>query len=254
MPARIKDETYLCKYCEAQLGRPYWRGTFGQHASQALFNFEQKRFPADYTASDFPAQIKAGQKVHDCCGLVKAANMCETVNSDPETGDAETFKKFDLNPQMYYDRARVKGPISTFPKRKGYLVYHSDLLHVGVYMGDGTVIEARGHSYGVVRSSISEKRWALWSDDININYTEQPTPAPAPSSDSVKFSDLKMIRKGDSGVEVKTIQANVGVFVDGVFGNDTDAAVKKFQKANGLESDGIVGPLTWEKIIRKWEK
>ena len=250
MPARIKDETYLCKYCEAQLGRPYWRGTFGQHASQALFNYEQARFPDDYTAKDFAAQIRSGEKVHDCCGLIKAANFCETVNADPETGDTETFRKFDLNPQMYYDRARVKGPIATFPKKRGYLVFPSDLSHVGCYVGDGVVIEARGHYYGVVKSSINDKRWALWSDDINIDYQEEP----APADDFVKFSDLKMIRKGDNGIEVKTIQANVGVFVDGVFGKDTDAAVKKFQQENGLEVDGIVGPKTWGAIIERWKK
>lgn len=256
MSARIKNEDYLCAYCLAQVGRPYWRGTFGQHASPALLAFESARFPASYTAPDFEQQAKAGQKVHDCCGLIKAANLCETVNADPETGDPETFRKFDLNPQMYYDRARVKGPISTFPQKRGYLVYSSDLSHVGCYVGDGIVVEARGHAYGVVKSSISDKRWALWSDDINIDYQDEP----APSSDSVKFSDLKMIRKGDTGIEVKTIQANVGVFVDGVFGNDTEKAVRDFQKknkdydGNALEVDGIVGPKTWGAIIERWKK
>ena len=36
--------------------------------------------------------------------------------------------------------------------------------------------------------------------------------------------------------------------VDGVFGQKTRSAVIRFQKANGLEADGIVGRLTWEKL------
>ncbi len=33
--------------------------------------------------------------------------------------------------------------------------------------------------------------------------------------------------------------------VDGLFGSNTEAAVKRFQKKQGLEVDGIVGPSTW---------
>jgi len=35
---------------------------------------------------------------------------------------------------------------------------------------------------------------------------------------------------------------------DGDFGLKTEAAVRRFQQNNGLDADGIVGPLTWAKI------
>lgn len=52
-------------------------------------------------------------------------------------------------------------------------------------------------------------------------------------------------RLGDRGADVRAIQAALRLQpVDGIFGPATDAAVKAFQKANGLVVDGIVGRMT----------
>ncbi len=47
------------------------------------------------------------------------------------------------------------------------------------------------------------------------------------------------------GTDVQDVQRWVGVTADGIFGHDTEAAVKRWQTRAGLEVDGIVGPLTW---------
>lgn len=47
----------------------------------------------------------------------------------------------------------------------------------------------------------------------------------------------------------KIIQRAVGVTVDGKFGNDTRAAVIKWQKLVGLQDDGCVGPESWKKLL-----
>ena len=57
-------------------------------------------------------------------------------------------------------------------------------------------------------------------------------------------------RYGSRGEEVKQIQTRLkkwGYYkgtVDGVYGSKTQAAVKSFQKANGLTVDGVAGPKT----------
>src|SRR5688572_31428707 len=42
---------------------------------------------------------------------------------------------------------------------------------------------------------------------------------------------------------------NHPVAVDGIFGPNTEAAVKAFQQSKGLAADGVVGPLTWPKLV-----
>lgn len=44
---------------------------------------------------------------------------------------------------------------------------------------------------------------------------------------------------------VKQVQAKLGLDADGIFGPQTEAAVRAFQRGQDLVPDGIVGPITW---------
>lgn len=61
-------------------------------------------------------------------------------------------------------------------------------------------------------------------------------------------------KRGSSGTEVRNIQTRLKKWgymngsVDGIYGSQTEAAVKKFQTKHGLTADGIAGPKTLEKI------
>lgn len=54
----------------------------------------------------------------------------------------------------------------------------------------------------------------------------------------------KIIKKGDSGPDVRLIQAKLNLKVDGSFGPKTESAVKNFQGMHSLKMDGIVGVQT----------
>lgn len=67
----------------------------------------------------------------------------------------------------------------------------------------------------------------------------------------------EVLKRGDSGDQVKDLQTKLNqnganLEVDGVFGPQTEAEVKKLQQNNGLTLDGKVGPETrgfWDKTI-----
>ena len=59
---------------------------------------------------------------------------------------------------------------------------------------------------------------------------------------------MNVLRKGSRGDDVKRLQGLLGVAADGIFGNDTERAVKEFQRAKGLTADGIVGARTWAEL------
>ncbi len=63
--------------------------------------------------------------------------------------------------------------------------------------------------------------------------------------------EARILKRGSYGAEVRYLQQklysklyNVGT-IDGIFGSNTERAVKEFQSENGLTPDGIVGPNTW---------
>jgi peptidoglycan hydrolase-like protein with peptidoglycan-binding domain len=61
------------------------------------------------------------------------------------------------------------------------------------------------------------------------------------------------LNQGDSGAAVTKLQQllnakGINLRVDGVFGDETRAAVVKFQQQNGLVVDGIVGTQTWQAL------
>lgn len=62
-----------------------------------------------------------------------------------------------------------------------------------------------------------------------------------------------VLRRDSQGEDVVRLQralaaAGFGVGADGVFGPNTEAAVKRFQSARGLAADGVVGPRTWQAL------
>ena len=56
---------------------------------------------------------------------------------------------------------------------------------------------------------------------------------------------------GSTGDLVAHVQRALSVDADGVFGPQTDAAVRAYQARAGLQVDGIVGPVTWASLFEQ---
>lgn len=80
-------------------------------------------------------------------------------------------------------------------------------------------------------------------------------PSPLPKPSAVTPTPEMRIGYGSSGKQVEQIQTRLGqlgyytAVVDGKFGYATFTAVKAFQKRNSLKVDGVVGQLTWNKLM-----
>lgn len=83
-----------------------------------------------------------------------------------------------------------------------------------------------------------------------------PAPAPAPGGGEYDMSNLPNLRRGAKGHEVQSVQTlgnlragGANVTVDGDFGPNTEALVKRVQQGAHITVDGVVGPHTWSVLL-----
>ncbi len=114
---------------------------------------------------------------------------------------------------------------------------------------DGIVGKATWYQIKRIYNAV-KKLSELYSEGITITEVERI------------FSEV--IRRGDRGRDVRTIQYYLnflGFFndglpqigVDGIFGAETENAVRTFQREYGLTADGIVGRATWNAILDAYD-
>ncbi|WP_208590563.1 peptidoglycan-binding protein [Gracilibacillus suaedae] len=81
---------------------------------------------------------------------------------------------------------------------------------------------------------------------------DKPSSTVNPMSYLNQFSSNKTLKERSEGTEVRNLQReliklgfNLNKYgADGVFGDETESAVKAFQRSEGIKVDGIVGPVT----------
>ena len=93
------------------------------------------------------------------------------------------------------------------------------------------------------------------AEETPVETTKPVQTAPETAQNGSVVIPMITLRKGSRGTQVKVLQwllsmngYNVGT-VDGIFGANTQKAVKAYQTAKGLSSDGIVGKQTWSKLL-----
>lgn len=118
---------------------------------------------------------------------------------------------------------------------------------------------------GVFRKQYARSNWRIAGYgrprySLAETADKDPVPPVKPSKDGEVEVVTKEIKMGDSGAEVRTLQAilikkfniSCGIYgADGDWGNSTQKAFLQFQNRMGLVPDGICGKLSWDALINK---
>jgi hypothetical protein len=205
----------------------YIWGTSGQVWTQASQNAAARKSTRQH------GQQWVGRRVTDCSGLLVWAfgQLGGTIYHGSDT----IFREHCSQTFPLAGTVHIPPGAAVFQNVQGRRT------HVGVYVGGGECIEARGTQSGVIVSPLSV--WDEWGLLTDVDYADVP-------ADTQAIALPQTTRMGDRGELVRFIQqalceAGQTVSVDGVFGAKTDAAVRAVQTANGLAADGVVGPDTW---------
>ena len=247
-------------------GWVYWYGTCCYACTASLLSSKTKQYPEHYSdkrQSTYKKHVAAGKTCADCIGLIKG--YAWDKDDDIETrGDKYGANGMpDKGASGMYKAAKIKGKIATMPEIPGALVWTVNQGHVGVYVGGGMVVEARGFSYGIQRNKLSSRSFTHWGLCPYLEYTAEQV-AEAQKAAGTTASDAAAseknsgdtLRKGDKGEAVKEMQ-NLLIAAgcklekygaDGDFGTETLEALKAYQTTHSLTADGICGPLTWKSL------
>lgn len=188
----------LAEFCKAQVGSGYVWGGLGYTFSQTRLDQLRKAYPAVYT-STYQAKAKKlfGKKVYDCVGLIKHFLWGNTGDGVLRRYGTNNIPDTTANGMLAL--CKKQGAIGTMPEKIGLLVHQAG--HVGVYLGGGKVVEARGIDYGVVVTDLHNRNWKTWGELPGIAYEVEPVQQPEPTpTKSITWAELADRLKSD-GVE-----------------------------------------------------
>ncbi len=207
-----------------------------------------KRSGRDYNYFVVRCSRWFGRIVVDCSGLVIEAFRSRIPNYGDKTANT------------LYSRSVQKGTLSSIPEIPGLCVWRSG--HIGIYIGNGKVIESGGTDVGVVLSKLTapatNKKWTNWGKMADVDYSNTNTPAEPNPPEGWLGRNLKITApymRGDDVAQAQMALKNQGYdprTIDGIYGPYTERAVKQFQKAKNLVVDGIVGEKTAGALFEKW--
>lgn len=158
--------TFALEAWEHQWG--YVWGMFGDVLTEEWLSFKREQYPEDVGKQEELIREKwMGRRTTDCVGLIKAYGWFDPVTGEI-TYNSGTMP--DCSTETMFDAAAETGTVDTIPEIPGLIVYREG--HVGVYIGGGFVIEAKGTEYGVVKTKLSESDFTHWFKCPYIDYSE----------------------------------------------------------------------------------
>lgn len=265
---------HFAQFCRQMEGEPYWYGTCVYKCTSSLLASKSRQYPSHYGSSRtsrYKDDIAKKKVASDCVGGCKGyawtnggVGVLEAIGTDNKL-----TKKYgsngcpDKSANGMFTWAKSKGmpwgTIDTMPEIVGLAVRFDG--HIGYYIGNGEVSEWRGFAYGNQITKLSKRKWTHWFQLPFLNYGDANISLAPPAVTTPTLTDVplgnRLLKKGMSGTDVKALQElllQLGYKLpkygaDGDYGAETMAAVKAFQKAEGLPQDGLYGDKTHAELM-----
>jgi len=149
----MKKAKDLIDFCISKLGTAYVYGAKGEVLAQARYDWLKRTYPSYVPDSD---RNKIGKWCVDCSGLIS------------------WFTGRVLGSAQLYAQAIKRGTIATIKNAPvGAILWKSG--HVGVYIGNGMCIEAKGSAYGTVKTPVSGTGANKWTHWLLMDYIDYGT-------------------------------------------------------------------------------
>lgn len=226
-------------------------------ATNDLLTRKTKQYPKWYLEERrgrLLQDIKNGKIVQDCVGLIKGYYWTREDGSMKYGLDGRP----DKGANGMFNAATEKGPIDSMPEIIGLILHMEG--HVGVYIGRGWVVHAKGFRDGVVLTRVCDGKWTSWFKCPYIDYIDEADIYSENPDDNLtcdmfrvlSYDKTNMVRGADVS-QVQEMLLDMGFEVglaDGIFGPRTEAAVRAFQQEANLSTSGIVDQQTWDVMLQ----
>ena len=166
-----KNNLDLVKWSEfaADKGWGYVWGTYGTVLTDSFLESKITQYPDEVGGKEeFIRENWLGKRTADCVGLIKGYSWYDV---ESQSTILVSNGMPDIGADTMYENATEKGTIDTIPEIPGLAVWKEG--HIGVYIGDGKVVEAYGTTAGVIRSELADGGWTHWLKIPYISYVEQ---------------------------------------------------------------------------------
>jgi len=242
----------LCEHAEKSIGCLYVSGGQGEKMTPELIRRLEKD-DKDYQRALDQFELHVAEHLtliaYDCSGLVVKYLLDKGLIPGDLTANG-----------IYYTICEQIGKAEL---QAGDLVFKKYLTsnriyHVGIYMGDGTVVHAKGRDYGVVREAISKTSWNRFGrlnvfkqedDAIMIKAGQKDGDTPGPVY-MFQHACLKagrtVLQAGKTWADLVTGEING---CDGSQGKWMQGIVTAIQAKYGLPQTGDVDALTYGYLV-----
>lgn len=165
----------LVEHCERALVEDwgYVYGTYGKVLTEKYLDQKYTQYPKQIGKHlDFIKANNIGKRTVDCVNLIKSYLWWDDLKNNPSY--SIRYDKVDgvwMSADGSFTVGKEKDDISSLPELPGVCVYYKG--HIGVYIGNGEVIEARGTKYGVVKTKLKDRPWTHWLKYSSIEYLDE---------------------------------------------------------------------------------